>query len=311
MKKQKIIGFGALSFTIIIWGITFLATETLLADFKPIEIMFFRFGLSLIALFLVYPKIFKWQGWKIELLCFLASLFGMSIYQTLENYAIEMANGSMVSIIIATASFFTVIFSRIILKEKNIKWNFYVGLVIGIVGISLVILNGNALSIEPLGDFIALLCSVLWGLYSVFVELINRYKLNLLQTTRRITMYGFLILIPMFFISGCKFDFARFARVDNVIWTLYLGILASAVCFYTWNYSVNKLGPVPTSIAILIQPIVTVVVGVIWFEHKFTWIGIVGLLVTIVGLYVALFLSPKKQLITNDIIDGKEIEAEQ
>lgn len=305
MSKQKITGFISLVFTIIIWGITFLATETLLKDFTPIEILFFRFGLSLIALFLVYPKIFKWQGWKIESLCFLASLFGMSIYQSLENYAIQYANGSMVSIIIAAASFFTVIFSRIILKEKNIKINFYIGLIIGIVGISLVILNGNALSIEPLGDFIALLCSVLWGLYSVVVELINKYKLNMLQITRRITMYGLLIFIPMFFISGGKFDLVRFTKPENLIWMLYLGILASAICFYTWNYSVDKLGPVPTSIGILVQPIVTVVVGVIWFNHKFTWVGIVGLAVTIIGLYVALFLSPKKQ-VDRRIIGGSE-----
>ncbi|MBQ7277449.1 MAG: DMT family transporter [Bacilli bacterium] len=305
MSKQKITGFISLVFTIIIWGITFLATETLLNDFTPIEILFFRFGLSLIALFLVYHKIFKWQGWKVELLCFLASLFGMSIYQSLENYAIQYANASMVSIIIATASFFTVIFSRIILKEKNIKINFYIGLIIGIVGISLVILNGNALSIEPLGDFIALLCSVLWGLYSVVVELINKYKLNMLQITRRITMYGFLILIPMFFISGGKFDLVRFTKPENLIWMIYLGILASAICFYTWNYSVDKLGPVPTSIGILVQPIVTVVVGVIWFNHKFTWVGIVGLAVTIIGLYVALFLSPKKQ-VDKRIIGGSE-----
>lgn len=305
MSKQKITGFISLVFTIIIWGITFLATETLLNDFTPIEILFFRFGLSLIALFLVYPKIFKWQGWKVELLCFLASLFGMSIYQSLENYAIQYANGSMVSIIIATASFFTVIFSRIILKEKNIKINFYIGLIIGIVGISLVILNGNALSIEPLGDFIALLCSVLWGLYSVVVELINKYKLNMLQITRRITMYGLLIFIPMFFISGGKFDLVRFTKPENLIWMIYLGILASAICFYTWNYSVDKLGPVPTSIGILVQPIVTVIVGVIWFNHKFTWVGIVGLAVTIIGLYVALFLRPKKQ-VDKRIIGGSE-----
>lgn len=305
MSKQKITGFISLVFTIIIWGITFLATETLLNDFTPIEILFFRFGLSLIALFLVYPKIFKWQGWKVELLCFLASLFGMSIYQSLENFAIQYANGSMVSIIIATASFFTVIFSRIILKEKNVKINFYIGLIIGIVGISLVILNGNALSIEPLGDFIALLCSVLWGLYSVVVELINKYKLNMLQITRRITMYGLLIFIPMFFISGGKFDLVRFTKPENLIWMIYLGILASAICFYTWNYSVDKLGPVPTSIGILVQPIVTVIVGVIWFNHKFTWVGIVGLAVTIIGLYVALFLRPKKQ-VDKRIIGGSE-----
>ena len=116
--KKKIIGIISLVFTVIVWGITFLATKTLLECFTPIEIMFFRFALAYVSLLLCYPKIFKWQGIKVEALCFLASIMGISVYQTLENVSIKYANASIVAIIIATASFFTAIFSRIILKEE-------------------------------------------------------------------------------------------------------------------------------------------------------------------------------------------------
>ncbi len=42
-------------FTIIIWGTTFISTKVLLTDFKPVEILFFRFIMGFAALFLAYP----------------------------------------------------------------------------------------------------------------------------------------------------------------------------------------------------------------------------------------------------------------
>lgn len=301
MKNKKTLGFISLVFTLIVWGITFIATDNLLKDFTPIEIMFFRFGLSYIALFLVYPKIFKWQGWKIEGLCFLASLLGMSIYQTMENYAIKYADPNTVSIIIAIAPFFTALFAWLILKEKMKNIFFYIGCVISFIGIVFVILNGKALEIDLLGDFIAIAASVLWGLYSVIVDILavriteKNKEYKLIHTTRRITLYGFLVLIPMFFISGGKFELIRFTKFSNVAWMLYLGILASAVCFCTWNFSVSSLGTVPTSLGVLFQPIVTVVFGALVFNNKITWIGILGLTLTILGLYVSIFVKKKSK----------------
>ena len=294
MKSKKVIGIIFLVFTIIVWGITFLATKALLVDFKPMEIMLFRFGLSFVGMFLLYPKIFKWQGWKVELLCLLASIAGITAYQSLENVAILYANGSFVSIIISTASFFTAIFSRIILKNKGIRINYYIGFVISLVGIILISLNGTEkLNIKPLGVFISIACAVLWGLYSVLVDLIGKYKLNLVQTTRRIMLDAFILIVPLFFITGGKFEIARFAKIENVVWIVFLGVLASAICFYTWNYCVSALGTVTTSYGVLVQPIVTIVVGAIWFEEKFTWVSCIGVSLILIGLYIALFIKKK------------------
>lgn len=294
MRNKKFIGILFLVFTIIVWGITFLATKSLLVDFQPMEIMLFRFGLSFIGMFLLYPKIFKWQGWKVELLCLLASIAGITAYQSLENVAILYANGSFVAIIISTASFFTAIFSRIILKNKGIKINYYIGFVISLVGIILISLNGTEkLNIKPLGVFLSIICAILWGLYSVLVDLVNSHKLNLVQTTRRIMLDAFILIIPIFFITGGKFELSRFAKIENVVWIVFLGILASAICFYTWNYCVSALGTVTTSYGVLVQPIVTIVVGVIWFEEKFTWVSGVGVALILIGLYIALFIKKK------------------
>ena len=47
------------------------------------------------------------------------------------------------------------------------------------IGIALVSFNGTLnLNFKAIGIIISILCAVLWGVYTVVVELINRYKLK-------------------------------------------------------------------------------------------------------------------------------------
>lgn len=55
MEQSKASGHLSALLTIIIWGTTFISTKVLLVDFQPIEILFFRFVMGLIALLLVCP----------------------------------------------------------------------------------------------------------------------------------------------------------------------------------------------------------------------------------------------------------------
>ena len=55
MKGNSTAGHLSALLTIIIWGTTFISTKILLADFQPIEILFFRFAMGLLALLIVYP----------------------------------------------------------------------------------------------------------------------------------------------------------------------------------------------------------------------------------------------------------------
>ena len=55
MGNRKSAGHLAALFTIIIWGTTFISTKVLLVDFKPVEILFFRFVMGFVALLFVCP----------------------------------------------------------------------------------------------------------------------------------------------------------------------------------------------------------------------------------------------------------------
>ena len=66
MENKDYIGHGAALLTILIWGTTFISTKMLLVEFKPIEILVFRFVMGFLALWIICPKRLKTNGWKQE-----------------------------------------------------------------------------------------------------------------------------------------------------------------------------------------------------------------------------------------------------
>ncbi len=319
MKNQKIrtmLGLCCLVFTIFGWGLSFLGTKALLVDYSPIEIIFFRYLLSFVGLFLIYPKPFLFKEWKFELLCFLAAIFGVSIYQFLENVAIDKTSASNVSIIISCSSFFTAIFTTLILKSEKIGVNFLIGFVCSLIGVALVSFNGTInFEFNPVGDALTFVCAIFWGLYSVTISKLNSYKYSIIHTTRRIMLYGVIQIIPLFFISGGKVEFSRFTSSMNWFWILFLGILCGTLCFLTWNFSVKVLGPVKTSLAMYVQPIVTILFGAWFFNEQIKLMGMFGTLAVIAGLFISstkfldnLFKKKKKEPEEIEITEEKEKE---
>ncbi|MDE5984236.1 MAG: DMT family transporter, partial [Eubacterium sp.] len=136
MIKNKSGGHILAAITIFIWATTFVSTKVLLESFAPIEILVFRFITGLIVLALVYPKILKFQGVKNELLLAAAGLCGICLYYLLENISLTYTTASNVGIIVAAAPFFTAIFSKLFLDEKEkLSTNFIIGFILAMTGI--------------------------------------------------------------------------------------------------------------------------------------------------------------------------------
>ena len=77
MKGKRTAGHFSALLTIIIWGTTFISTKILLADFQPVEILFFRFVMGLLALLAVYPHPLKGTNRQQELTFAAAGLCGI------------------------------------------------------------------------------------------------------------------------------------------------------------------------------------------------------------------------------------------
>ncbi len=289
MGNRRLAGHLAALFTIIIWGTTFISTKILLVDFKPVEILFFRFVMGFAALFLVCPHRMKGVGRRQELTFVLAGLSGICLYYLLENIALTYTMASNVGVIISVAPFFTGVLSRLFLKsEGKLRANFFIGFVVAMAGVALISFNGSRMELNPMGDLLAVLAAFVWACYSILTRKISSFGYPVILTTRRTFFYGILFMIPALFLFEFReMGLERFADVTHLLNILYLGLGASALCFVTWNLAVKVLGAVKTSVYIYMVPVITVATSVLVLKEPVTLVSIMGTVLAVAGLFLS------------------------
>lgn len=288
MKSQNKVGHLCALFTIIIWGTTFISTKILLVDFSPIEILFFRFVMGLLALLVIYPHRLKGTTKKQEITFVAAGFCGICLYYLLENIALTYTMASNVGVIISVAPFFTAIMSHLFLKEDGkLSANFFIGFVVAMIGIFLISFNGSKLELNPIGDLLSLLAAFVWACYSILTKKISGYGYNTVLTTRRVFAYGILFMIPALFVFDFRLDLLRFAKPTYLFNIIFLGLGASAMCFVSWNLAVKILGAVKTSVYIYMVPVITVITSVLVLHEAITLLSVIGTFLTLAGLFLS------------------------
>lgn len=302
-QEKNINGHILAVITISIWGMTFISTKILLNVITPVEILFLRFTIATLLLFAVSPHRLKIRERRQELYFAAAGLCGVTLYYLLENIALTYTLASNVGVIISVSPFFTAIFSHLFLHGERCKPQFFIGFLIALVGIVLISFNGNSvLKLNPLGDLLAVLAAILWAAYSVLTKQISKFGYPTILTTRRIFLYGLVFMVPALFLFGFQ------PKIDRLFEPVYLGNIlflsvgASAMCFVTWNSAVKKLGAVKTSVYIYLVPVITVVASVIVLKEKITGIAALGIVLTLIGLFLSENrFSSKSQAINQEV----------
>lgn len=288
MENKQTTGHFAALLTILIWGTTFISTKVLLGDFKPVEILFFRFTMGLIALLIIYPHPLKGTTVKQELTFAASGLCGICLYYLLENIALTYTLASNVGVIISVAPFFTAILAHLFMKDKEkLRVNFFIGFAVAMTGIFLISFNGSALQLNPAGDLLALLAAFIWACYSNLTKKSVSFGYNTILVTRRVFFYGILFMIPALFLFDFNWDVMRFSNPVYLLNIVFLGLGASALCFVTWNFAVKVLGAVKTSVYIYMVPVITVVTSALILHEKITPMAGVGTVLTLAGLFLS------------------------
>lgn len=288
MKNPQATGHLSALVTILIWGTTFISTKVLLVAFQPVEILFIRFVLGLIALILVCPHRLKGTTPRQELTFAAAGLCGVCLYYLLENIALTYTLASNVGVILSVAPFFTAILSHVVFQDtEKLRPSFFGGFVLAMAGIALISFNGSALSLNPMGDLLALLAALVWACYSILTKKISGYGYSTLITTRRVFCYGIAFMIPAMFLFDVQWELSALAQPVYLLNLIFLGLGASALCFVTWNTAVKLLGPVRTSVYIYMSPVITVVTSALILHEPVTPLAAGGMALTLAGLFLS------------------------
>lgn len=273
--------------TMLVWGTTFISTKVLLLDFTPIEILFTRFFIGFFALLILMPHLFGLKKLSHELTFAAAGFFGVTLYFLFENVALTYTQAANVGVIIGTVPFFTAIVDRLLGSKQKLHPSFFLGFVAAMAGIALISLSSLELQINPFGDFLAILASVTWAFYTLCVRKAGTYGYNTKQVTRRVFMYGLFWMIPFMYLFHFELKFDAYLQPVNLFNLLFLGVGASAVCFFTWNFAVKVIGSVQAAPYLYASPAVTVVAAVLILDEIITPRSFFGIVLTMLGLLIS------------------------
>lgn len=274
--------------TVFIWGITFVSTKVLIIQgLSPIEILIYRFLLAYICIWVIRPQKLFANSWKDEVLCIAAGLGGGSMYFLFENTALKITLASNVSLIICTAPIFTAFLTRLFYQKEKIKPHLIIGSIIALVGVGLVVFNGNfILKISPLGDFLTILAALSWAFYGVILMQLNK-RYSTFFIIRKVFIYGILTIMPFAAMMDNVFNPHLLLNASVISNIAFLGIVASLLCYITWNTAIKKLGVVQTTNYVYLVPLITLITSSLVIHEQITYIAIIGSAFILAGVYIA------------------------
>lgn len=282
-----------------VWGVTFVSTKVLIgAGMHPVAIFFVRFMLAYAGIWL-YIALSRqpaklWYGWQEELVFLLLGVSGGSLYFLTENLALAYTQATNVAFLVCSAPLFTAIFTLIYrrfgkgrfvdgLEPVRLGWPLVGGTVLALAGMAMVVFDGARLQLSARGDLLAIAAALCWAVYSLFMSQMTRDH-GTVTATRKVFFYGLLTILP--FLGGYKDSFAPSILGQTAVWfnLLFLGLVASLLCFILWNLAMDKLGNVTTTNYVYLNPVFTLLSAMALLGERMTLLAGIGCAAILAGV---------------------------
>lgn len=284
LDKKPVLYLATL-LVIIIWSITFISTKSLLKHLSPFEILILRYIIAYGVFWIIYPKPIIPKNITDEIRFAACGLFGVTFNFMFENTALLYSTAANVSLLVSSAPMLTGIVAYFMIKEKITK-RFILGCLFGTSGVFLIVYNGRfILNLNPLGDLLAVAAALSFSIFSVTIKGVNQsYKPT--EITRKSFFYALLSMIPLLFTP--LFKWKPSVLLIPEVWghLLFLGLLASALCFILWHKVILKLGPVKANNFIYLSPPLTMIFAAILLDERITIFAVTGGVLILIGVYI-------------------------
>lgn len=275
--------------TVAIWGTTFVATKVLMLNgLSPAQIFTLRFVIAYVLMLCFNHRQLLARSWRDEGKMALLGITGGSLYFLSENEAMNFTTTTNTSLIVCSCPLFATLLVRCVYRDTaRINFVQLLGSLLAFVGMVIVVLNGRfVLHLSPVGDVLAFTACMCWAVYSLLMKAVaDDYSAAFI--TRKVFFYGVLTILPYYLFFPGFPSVEVFLRPQVIGNLLFLGCLASMVCFLTWNWCIAKLGAVKATNWVYFNPITTMIFASWVLDEKITPYFLVGAACILVGMYVA------------------------
>jgi drug/metabolite transporter (DMT)-like permease len=292
---KKYFGHFIAFVTVAIWGSTFVFTKMLLLNgLSPAQIFTLRFIIAYVLL-LGFELAFRWSSfrlfstsWRDELVMLLLGITGGSVYFLTENAAMLYTTATNTSLIVCSCPLFAMLLVALVYRQTERFTRVQVfGSLLACMGMAVVVLNGRfVLHLSPVGDMLAFGACLCWAVYSLLIKSVSE-RYSTFFITRKVFAYGLLTILPYYIIfPGFPSIEVIFSR--DVIWNLlFLGVIASMVCFLVWNWVLHQLGTIVATNWVYFNPMTTILFAWWLLHEQITIWFLLGSMFIIVGMILS------------------------
>lgn len=279
------------------WGSSWFAISFQLGDVAPQVSIVWRFLMASLLLFtwcflrglrLSFP-------WRDHASWVLLGIFLFCVNYICAYFGTLYLASGLVCLIFSTLTLFTV-FNGFIFFRIPIRLPILIGAVVGIAGLSIIFSNEISHTDWSLNS--GVVKGFIWMLMATFFASIGMLlsgqfqarKMPLVQSNAYSMLYGSIILI--FYISLSDVSFSFDASYSYILSLIYLAVVASVIGFGVYLKLVGNIGADKASYVNIFTPTIALLLSTLFENYQWSWIGLIGVLLIIVGNVIVLYAKP-------------------
>ncbi len=288
MNRKYIAAYIEVTFAVIVWGASFIATKLALRDLAPVTVVWLRFAIGVIILGVAtgMRKQFSLPQ-KQDMLYFgVLGFLGITFHQWLQSTGLQTVQASTTAWIVATSPVFIAILSWIFLRERLV-WLQITGIVLATVGVLLVVSKGDLRALfsghfGTTGDILILISAPNWAVFSILSSRgLKKYPAT--QMMFYVMAIGWLFTSILFFSGGNIADIIHITS-SSLIGVGFLGIFCSGLAYIAWYDGLQALPATQIGAFLYLEPLVAVLVAWAVLGESLIPVTLLGGVVILLGV---------------------------
>lgn len=275
------------------WGVAFISLATLLKVMAPMQLLAARWGITgfLFLILIVCGKVkLNLKGQKNLPFLIMTGLFEPCAYSILEAYGVKLTSASISAIFVATIPCMTLILGIILFRHKA-DLKLVLSLLITFAGVAIATVFSPAFSIG--GTRTGMVCMMLGVIAASMYSLSSKKAsadFDATTVTAVMALEGGVLFNIIALVQGYGFDtysilLTDWSIVGNMLFLAVFCAFASYVCYNKLlNYVEPALG---NNIVSSLSTVIGVVCGIIIMGDLWGWYTIIGMGVTLAGVWLA------------------------
>ncbi|MGW7054868.1 DMT family transporter [Streptomyces sp. NPDC054887] len=238
----------------VVWSGSFVTSRALHDSVPPVQAAFWRWIVALVA---VAPFAAR-EAWRQRAVLrahlgfvVLASLLGVTVYNTLVNQAGLTTSAGNMGMIMAASPVLMAVYERLGGARIGARRTF--GMLVACAGVLLLVSKGSLAMDFAAGDLWMLAAAVTFGSYSALLRR-KPAEIGGLAFLFSTFVLGALMLVPAYAVSlALQGGFEPTAGTVGPL--VYVGVFSSAVAFFAWNKAIALVGAARAGAVYYLQPV--------------------------------------------------------